>query len=703
MKKMASIFTLLLTLLVLLTGCDNGSVSDSAVSKSSGLVNVCLTVDSDSSDLQKSVGVGGDYWTSLTYQYNAVPQWVAPDGSRIHGATDWVPINYHEGVSLGYYSPGPWVFGIQIKNGSSVIYEGFSDVTNVENASVNVSVLVNKLVTNAVAGSVRVSVTAPAAKNDTLSISYTGTASGGPFVVTATSASDKYPFEYIINGLNPGTYNFKLTHSSGNIEGNIAVVMPADAIAVISGHMNNGIWQLGCITPKIYGINLDFDAEKGVVQPNATAAAAGDLVTVYVKELSGSVLEDVSITWGTPAKTITPIIKGDLYSFTMPDGVVNFAATFTSDLDPDINITYFKYIVDALYDAYPVTSFSRSAVEPQGVEYVGIKNVKIWYDNHGHIYWHSDKVGNTFRFKAGSMADFFREQTKYTSIDLTGIDTSAVTNMSHMFYGCTGLTSVTLDSTEKVNGKFVYFNTANVTDMSYMFSSTALDGRDVGAKKMNIQRLDVSGLDTSSVTNMSHMFYLCSNSNLTVLDVSGFDTSNVTDMSYMFACWRDHPSFVTAVDMSNWDFSKVTTVNRMFDRCENAVITFPTYTELKSIEDILYWFSHCFQLTGAKLQEFIAGWDFSGHKDKNALQNLFNNIDTGNGEVVPNNRLMTNDMNQNNKPADFGTRFTCPTYSSEEPGYENPITVLYIGGRITDSTVGISYQRLTTVADPANP
>ncbi|MBR3671348.1 MAG: hypothetical protein IKN68_01775, partial [Spirochaetia bacterium] len=229
MKKMASIFTLLLTLLVLLTGCDNGSVSDSAVSKSSGLVNVCLTVDSDSSDLQKSVGVGGDYWTSLTYQYNAVPQWVAPDGSRIHGATDWVPINYHEGVSLGYYSPGPWVFGIQIKNGSSVIYEGFSDVTNVENASVNVSVLVNKLVTNAVAGSVRVSVTAPAAKNDTLSISYTGTASGGPFVVTATSASDKYPFEYIINGLNPGTYNFKLTHSSGNIEGNIAVVMPADA------------------------------------------------------------------------------------------------------------------------------------------------------------------------------------------------------------------------------------------------------------------------------------------------------------------------------------------------------------------------------------------------------------------------------------------------------------------------------------------
>ncbi|MBO7431166.1 MAG: BspA family leucine-rich repeat surface protein [Spirochaetia bacterium] len=703
MRKIVSIFTLLLTLLLILAGCDNGSVSDSSVpNKSSGLVKVCLTVDGDSSDIQKSVSATGSYWTSFTYQYNAVPQWIDPAGTRIHGATDWLPINYSAGMSIGYYSPGPWVFGIRIKNGSSVIYEGFSDVVNVENTSVNVDVLVNKLVTDAVAGSVRIAVTAPAAVDDTLSISYTGTASGGPFDVTATSASDRYPFEYTVSGLNPGTYNFTLTHSAGDIEGNIEVVMPADAMAVISGHMDNGIWQLGCITPKIYGINLTFDDEKGVVHPNATSAAAGDLVTVYVKALSGSELHDVSITWGTPAKTITPIISGDLYSFTMPDGAVNFEATFTSDQDPDINITYFKYIIDALYDAYPVTSFSRSAVEPQGVEYVGIKNVKIWYDNNGHIYWHSDKVGNTFKFKAGSMADFFREQTDYTSIDLTGIDTSAVTNMSHMFYGCIGLTSVTLDS-EKVTdsgdprfGKFLHFNTANVTDMSYMFSSTALDGSGAGTKKMNIRSLDVSGLDTSSVTNMSHMFYLCSNSNLTTLNVSGFNTSNVTDMSYMFACWRDHPSFVTAVNMSNWDFSKVTTVNRMFDRCENVVITFPTYTELKNIEDILYWFSHCFQLTGAQLQAFIAGWDFSEHKNKAALQTLFSKTASGNDESVPNNRIMGSDMNPNNKPADFGTRFTCPTYSSDDPEYVNPITVLYVGGNLGD----VKYQRLTTVATP---
>ena len=694
MMKKLSIFTLLLTLLVLLIGCDNGSVSESSVSKSSGLVNVCLTVDGDSSGLQKSVAVGGDYWTSLTYQYNAVPQWIDPQGTPIHGATDWITINYSAGMSLGHYSPGPWVFGIRIKKGASVIYEGFSNVVNVKNTSVNVDVLVSKLVTDAVAGSVRISVTAPAAVNDKLSISYSGTSSGGPFVVNADSASNKYQFEYTVTGLNPGTYNFTLTHSAGNIAGDIEVVMPADALAVISGHMDNKIWQLGCITPKIYGINLTFDDEKGVVQPNATSAAAGDLVTAYIKALSGSELDDVAITWGTPAKTITPIISGDLYSFTMPDGVVNIEATFTSEQDPDIDINHFKYIVDALYDSYPVTSFSRSATGPQGVEYLGIKNVKVWYDNNGHIYWHSDKVGNTFKFKSGSMAEFFRERTNYTSIDLTGIDTSAVNNMSHMFYGCIGLTSVVLDS-EKVTevgnprrGKFLHFNTASVTDMSYMFSSTALDGSGADTKKMNIESLDVSGLDTSSVTNMSHMFFLCSNSNLTTLDVSGFDTSSVTDMSSMFACWKYNPSFLTALNLSGWDFSNVTTVNRMFDRCESVVVTFPTLrTDLSHIEDILYMFSHCFAMTPARLRTVISTWDFSSHVNVPALTALFATCDDDNPEVAPSNRLMTNDM----------TNYKTTRQEFDTHGNNTVITKLYVGGNNLNK---IRDQRLTTVADP---
>ena len=85
-----------------------------------------------------------------------------------------------------------------------------------------------------------------------------------------------------------------------------------------------------------------------------------------------------------------------------------------------------------------------------------------------------------------SLCSYFCECTNLQSINLTGLNTSNVTDMSYMFADCTALTS-----------------------------------------------LDLSNFNTSSVTNMSHMFYNCES--LTSLDLSSFDTSNVTDMSYMFA------------------------------------------------------------------------------------------------------------------------------------------------------------------------
>ena len=67
-----------------------------------------------------------------------------------------------------------------------------------------------------------------------------------------------------------------------------------------------------------------------------------------------------------------------------------------------------------------------------------------------------------------------------------------------------------------------YVNTTNVTNMSTMFYGCN-----------SITDLDVSSFDTTNVKNMSAMFRNCSA--LTSLDVSSFDTSNVTNMSYMFS------------------------------------------------------------------------------------------------------------------------------------------------------------------------
>ncbi|EAG4503474.1 BspA family leucine-rich repeat surface protein [Listeria monocytogenes] len=88
------------------------------------------------------------------------------------------------------------------------------------------------------------------------------------------------------------------------------------------------------------------------------------------------------------------------------------------------------------------------------------------------------------------------------------------------------------------------FDTSNVTNMEFMFQQTAATS------------IDMSNFDTSNVTNMRYMFQ---GSPATSLDVSNFDTSKVTDMSGMF-----YGSPATSLDVSNFDTSKVTDMSSMF-------------------------------------------------------------------------------------------------------------------------------------------
>lgn len=149
------------------------------------------------------------------------------------------------------------------------------------------------------------------------------------------------------------------------------------------------------------------------------------------------------------------------------------------------------------------------------------------------------------------------------SMSLKALDTSGVTNMSHMFESCNDVTSLDLST----------WDTSKATDTSYMFtyctsltslnlgSFDAASVTNMGSMFYNCQKLtslDVSGWNTSNVTDMSSVFYLCSG--LTALDVSGWDTSNVTSMSSLFrSC-----SGLTGLDVSGWDTSNVTSMAYMF-------------------------------------------------------------------------------------------------------------------------------------------
>ena len=127
--------------------------------------------------------------------------------------------------------------------------------------------------------------------------------------------------------------------------------------------------------------------------------------------------------------------------------------------------------------------------------------------------------------------------------DIAGLellDTSKVTNMRFMFYGCSALTSLDLSG----------FDTSRVTDMIYMFKGCSA-----------LTSLDLSGFDTSRVTDMICMFQGCSK--LTSLNVSGFDTSRVMDMTDMFnAC-----SALASLDLSGFDTAHLPMMSDMFTGC----------------------------------------------------------------------------------------------------------------------------------------
>ncbi len=118
------------------------------------------------------------------------------------------------------------------------------------------------------------------------------------------------------------------------------------------------------------------------------------------------------------------------------------------------------------------------------------------------------------------------------------------------------------------------FNTSNVKDMGYMFSTTYLN------------KVDFINLDVSSVTNMSHMFHVVEA--LSHIDLTGWDTSNVTNMNLMFSGY----SIENIIFGNDFDTSNVTNMSQMFIityRLNELDISFFDYS---SIVDMSYMFQY---------------------------------------------------------------------------------------------------------------
>ena len=194
------------------------------------------------------------------------------------------------------------------------------------------------------------------------------------------------------------------------------------------------------------------------------------------------------------------------------------------------------------------------------------------------------------------MRNMFEYCSKLTSLDVSKFDTSQVTDMENMFFDCMGLTSLDVSK----------FDTSEVTNMSSMFlycnSLTSLDLRNFDTSKVtnmenmfsycsSLTSLNVSKFDTSNVTNMYQMFYDCSS--LTSLDLSNFNTPKVTSMNDMFhSCSR-----LTSLDVSKFDTSKVTDMRNMFYDCSSLTSLDVSNFDTSNVTSMSYMFKSCSSLT----------------------------------------------------------------------------------------------------------
>ena len=237
----------------------------------------------------------------------------------------------------------------------------------------------------------------------------------------------------------------------------------------------------------------------------------------------------------------------------------------------------------------PASTMNVKNIENRDSDY----EIKLWVDpvtesvyyyaDSGEIYLNEDsssmfgsvdwwnKIGNFMDIdlsgfntsKVTNMENMFRNMSNLTTLNLSNFNTSQVTSMSHMFHDMSNLTTLNLSN----------FNTSNVTSMDYMFYGMS-----------NLTILNLSIFDTSMVTSMNAMFY--GMSNLAALNLSNFDTSKVTSMFNMFSGMTN----LTSLNLSNFDTSNVTSMGGMFYDLLNLATLDLSNFDTSKVTDMSYMF-----------------------------------------------------------------------------------------------------------------
>ena len=244
----------------------------------------------------------------------------------------------------------------------------------------------------------------------------------------------------------------------------------------------------------------------------------------------------------------------------------------------------YAYLTDAgLKDSKDNTKSLYNVYIASDVEIIAPANSSSMFSLQRYSVEHKDYFSNLIsinfnnNFNTANVTDIsymFNGCSSLISLDLSCFDTSKVTNMGTMFQGCSSLTSLNLSS----------FNTKNVTSMLFLFAVCT-----------SLTNLDLSSFNTSKVENMNCMFWKCSS--LKNVDVSNFNMEKVTTFDTMFRSCTS----LTTINLSNVKAPNLTDMTAMFYDCSSLTDANLSNMNIPNVTNMSFMFSRCSSLTDANL------------------------------------------------------------------------------------------------------
>ena len=221
---------------------------------------------------------------------------------------------------------------------------------------------------------------------------------------------------------------------------------------------------------------------------------------------------------------------------------------------------------------------------------------------------HVEIVGATMN---GNFASYFAETTfqALERVIIEKSDLTAVTSFESTFRGKGSGTRVLKECIIRNNQssdslltttESMFHNALRVQkiDLSGLDTSSVVTMKNMFRQCQNLKEVDLTNLVTRSVKDMGDMFYGCQK--LKELDLSSFDTSSVTNMENMFAsCYE-----LAELDLSSFNTSSVTNMRSMITNCyELAELDLSSF-DTSSVTSMRSMFANCYELAELDLSSF---------------------------------------------------------------------------------------------------